>query len=371
MVSGNQCDNRADARPDERGKAQTSGLPFELACGMACVRTGIRPDAQGDAQVEPPPIPQGAFCEYGLSALQINVLALVHKAGARITPYERLSRQLMQEFGMSQSTESVRGVANRLANRGFLRRKQAREGTIRGVRFTIVETMVCPHIASVQAAVRCGVRGDTRPGHFAAPSILEEIDRKNTLSVSSGKANREATNRLEVLTEDDLAFHWPNLAKVGFGTCQLRQIVERLSQVAIGTEKVMQSLTHAEWELEHGTMCDKSGAPIASPVDWVFTSLSKNGYYRRPAGYVSPQEQAERDAAEEAKQVATARDALQKATFDVWLADLSPEERTTIITPQTGKLLMPEDTALRLHFKAQVWPEIVAKRKQGENNHEA
>ena len=65
----------------------------------------------------------------------------------------------------------------------------------------------------------------------------------------------------------------------------------------------MQGLTHAEWELEHGAMRDKSGAPVASPVDWIFTSLSKNGYYRRPAGYVSPQEQAELDAAEEAKRI--------------------------------------------------------------------
>ncbi|MDR2891532.1 MAG: hypothetical protein LBV80_00355 [Deltaproteobacteria bacterium] len=271
---------------------------------------------------------------------------------------------------MSQSAESVRGTVNRLVTRGFLRRKQAREGTIRGVRFTIVEAMICPHITSVQAGARCGVRADTQPEHFAVPSILEEIDRRNTLSVSSEKADREATNRLETLTEDDLAFHWPHLVKVGFGTCQLRQIVERLSQIAIGTEKVMQGLTHAEWELEHGTMCDKSGAPVVSPVDWVFTSLSKNGYYRRPAGYVSPLEQIKLDAAEEAKRITAARDALKKATFDAWLADLPPEERAAITTPQTGKLPMPEDTALRLHFKAQVWPDILARRKQGEDNHE-
>jgi hypothetical protein len=298
------------------------------------------------------------------------VLALVQRAGARITPYERLS-QLLLEFGMSQSAESVRGIANRLAEKGFVRRKQARNGTIRGVRFTIVEAMICPHLIPVQADVRCGVRGDARPELCSAPSILKETDRKNTLSVSSEKADREIVNRLEAMTEDDLAFHWPNLAKVGFGTCQLRQIVERLSRVAIGAGKVMQGLTHAEWELENGVMHDKSGAPVTSPVDWVFTSLSKNGYYRRPAGYVSPQEQAEFDAVEETRRMADARKAHKEAVFDTWLADLLPEERAAITRPQTGKLLMPEDIALSLHFKERIWPGILANRKQGENAHDA
>ncbi len=191
MAFDKQADNRADAHLGERGEARATGLPFELACGMTCVRGGTRSGERGDAQGAPPCTPQGAFCEYGLSALQINVLALVQKAGTRITPYERLSRQLMQAFGMSQSAESVRGSVNRLVARGFLRRKQARDGTTRGVRFATVEAMICPHLAPVQADARYGVRGDARPEHFGGTSILEEIDRRNTLSVSSEKADRE------------------------------------------------------------------------------------------------------------------------------------------------------------------------------------
>lgn len=222
MVSTNRCDNRADARSAVWGEAWVSGLPFELACGMACVLTGIRPDARGDAQVEPPCTPQGAFCEYGLSALQINVLALVQKAGARVTPYERISRQLAQEFGMPQSTESVRGIVNRLAARGFVRRKQARDGTIRGVHFTTVDALLCPHIIGNRSGVRGDVRAEAQLELTRPPSILKETDRKNALSISSEKANQVAVNRLEALTEDDIAFHWPNLARSGFGTHQIR-----------------------------------------------------------------------------------------------------------------------------------------------------
>jgi hypothetical protein len=64
----------------------------------------------------------------------------------------------------------------------------------------------------------------------AASSILEEkTDRKN-LSLSSGEDERQkAIRSLEALTEDDIAFHWPELARQGFGTDQIRQILNRLT----------------------------------------------------------------------------------------------------------------------------------------------
>lgn len=375
MVFNKQLDNRGDDHPDARGAPRayglTTGLPFRLACGMACVRPGARPDVQGDAHVGPLYSPQGTFCEHGLSALQINVLALVQRVGVRITPYERISRQLAQEFGMPQSAESVRGIANRLAVRGFIRRKQARDGTIRGVRFTTVDALFCPHIIGNRPDVRGDVQAEARAEPSGPPSILEEkIERKN-LSISSEEdENANAIRKLEALTEDDLAYHWANLAREGFGTCQIRQIIERLAQVNIGAEKVIQGLTYVEWELETGGMRTKTGDPVASPVNWVFSSLSKNGSYRRPTGYVSPQEQTELDAAEEARRIAAARKARKNAEFDAWLVELLPEEHTAITASPNGKLPMPEDTALRLHFKSHVWPEILANRKQSEGGHE-
>jgi hypothetical protein len=287
-------------------------------------------------------------------------------------PYERISRQLAQEFGMPQSAESVRGIVNRLAARGFIRRKQARDGTIRGVRFTTVDALLCPHITGDRLAVRGGVQVAARPELPCHPSILEEKKDRENLSISSAEIERrKAIRGLEALTEDDIAHHWPHLAKAGFGTCQIRQIVERLAQVNISAEKVMQGLTHAEWELETGNMRDRSLAQVTSPVDWVFRSLSTKGYYRKPKGYISPQEQTERDAAEEAGRIAEARKARKEAAFDAWLTDLPPKERTAITSPPDGKFPMPGDTALRLHFSEHIWPEILANRRQGGRSHEA
>ena len=360
-------DSHADTRPDEQPEAQAYGLPPTLACGLACARMDIRCDTHPATRAATYPdaqnLPQGCFCEKGLSALQINVLALAYRAGARVTPYGRIARRLAAEFGMPQQAESVRGAVNRLAARGFLRHQQARDGTIRGVRFSITEELLCPHIIRPQAAEhvaeRCEARGDARPGHSAVPSLLEKIERKNNLSVSSEKEEEQEKIRLlEALTEEDIAFHWPELARQGFGTDQIRQTIKRLAQVNIGAGRIMQGLTHAEWELSAKRMCDKSGKPIASPVSWVFKILATQGYYPRPEGYRSPQEQAEQDAADELKRQSVAYEARQTAEAEAWIARLGPDERSAILGPPTHSIRMPEVVILRRHFLSEIWPGI-------------
>jgi hypothetical protein len=305
-------------------------------------------------------MPQGCLCEKGLSALQINVLSLAHRAGTRVTPYTRIARQLASEFGMPQQAESVRGAVNRLAVRGFLRHQQARDGTIRGVRFTIITELLCPHIMRPQVADRPDARhdaqGEARPGHSTAPSILEEIERKSNLSISSVKEEEQKNRLLEALTEEDIAFHWPELARQGFGTDQIRQIIIRLAQVNIGTGRIMQGLAHAEWELNTNRMRDKSGNSVSSPTSWVFKILATQGYYPRPEGYRSPQEQAEMDAAEELKRQTAAYEARQTAEAEAWIIRLSPEERSAILGPPGNAMRIPDEVVLRRHFRSEIWP---------------
>ncbi|MCL2123072.1 MAG: MarR family transcriptional regulator, partial [Desulfovibrionaceae bacterium] len=155
------------------------------------IRGGIHPDCRITTQ--------GVFCEHGLSALQINVLALILRAGARVTPYSRITRQLAEEFGLVQTAESVRGVVNRLIVRGFIRRKQAREGTIRGVRYSPVDALICPHIIPVRADIRCGVRGDAHPDPYIGRHLLrlQQREEKRRLRREIGKRPRPGRKRFE------------------------------------------------------------------------------------------------------------------------------------------------------------------------------
>ena len=362
-------------RPDTQEGVQVGALPEPqaseltpgLACGLACARPEARSDARSatrenvycGVQVGL----QGCFCEKGLSVLQINVLALAYRAGTRVTPYSRIARQLAEDYGMRHHPESVRGAVNRLARRDFLRHQQARDGTIRGVRFTIFEERLCPYIVrprdDERFAARPDVRGEARPEYFTAPSILKEIDRKNFLPISSEEtAEQKALRLLEALTEDGLAYHWPKLAGMGFGTYQIRQIIERLAQVDISTERVMQGLTHAEWELETGIMRNKSGQQVTNPVNWVFSILAKQGYYRRPEGYVSPQERADLDAADELKRQNASHEARFETEAEAWIIALSPDERNAILGSKTNGIRMPDDVILRQHFRAKIWPSM-------------
>lgn len=276
-----------------------------------------------------------------------------------------------------QATEgAVRGALERLGARGFLVRSRAAAGRAQGNRYAF-SADPCPHIMPpdfTESGMEASMEPDAPSNQKGTSSFLtEETDRKN-LSVFSGeKDSRNVILQLESLTEEDISFHWPNLAKAGFGTCQLRQILARLSQVGIGAENLAQGLTYAEWELEHGTMRDKNGESVTHPLNWVFSSLARTGYYRRPQGYISPQEQAEIDAAEEDERLKKARDARKKSAFEAWCAGLSPEEKNAIVAPGNRAFPMPEDTVLRQHFFHKVWPDILKQspypdaEKQGQN----
>ena len=141
---------------------------------------------------------------------------------------------------------------------------------------------------------------------------------------------------------------WPCLSRTGFGRDQLNQIAQALSELGKPMDKVLQSLDHAEWELEQGKMTDKDSQPVADPCSWVFRSLSRTGYYRRPKGYVSPEEQAAKDAEEEAKAVTVARQSAEKAQFEAWRDGLSPDELADAMRGHPGG---PKDAWLRSVWK--------------------
>lgn len=143
-------------------------------------------------------------------------------------------------------------------------------------------------------------------------------------STFPSKIDREDLN-LSISLET-LQTAWPTLAQRGFGLEQLAQIEKMLTEQGKDKSKVVQGLDHAEWELEKGKMVDKSGQPVTDPCSWVYRSLARDGYYRRPKGYISPAEAAEKDAEAEAKALIDARNAADQARFQAWKTGLSDND---------------------------------------------
>lgn len=341
--------------------SQACGPARNRPCSRACMQTGADATALPSTQTTVKPALRKIRCPLGFSEMQIAILSLL-KAQPALIAYWQIAEDIARVYGIGATEGAVRGALERLGRRGFLVRSRAVAGRAQGNRYAFLADP-CPHItppvfleSGMEASTESGAASGIKP----APSLLEEKRDRRNLSVFSGTQDAPtASHRLESLSEEDVAFHWPNLAKVGFGTCQIRQILARLFQAGIGAENLAQGLTYAEWELEHGTMRDKNGEPVSHPLNWVFSSLARTGYYRRPQGYISPQEQAEIDATEEEERLKKARDARKKSAFEAWCAGLSPQEKNAIVAPENRAFPMPEDTALRQHFFHKVWPEIL------------
>ena len=322
--------------------------PCSLPCTQACMQSGM--DSGVEQGMES--VPRKHRCPRGFSLLQLAVISVLQSCRSVIT-YWRIAQLVSSGYGLQITAGAARGVADRLVRRGVLRRNRAAEGLLHGNVYAL-SGVICPCIQPYRPRMESGVDSAAQFGTQPVHSILrsEKTDRKD-LSVSSENGERQ---KLEALTEGDIAFHWPQLAKQGFGTDQIRQIIRRLTQINIKPEKVIQGLGHAEWEFSAGKMRDKSGKLVGSPVNWVFKILASQGYYPRPDGYVSPQEQAELDAAEEAKRMTEALKAREEAEAEAWIAGLSYEEKQAIMKVEKGGFSMPDDIALSLYFRKKILP---------------
>uniref|UniRef100_I2PZD0 Putative transcriptional regulator n=1 Tax=Desulfovibrio sp. U5L TaxID=596152 RepID=I2PZD0_9BACT len=201
-------------------------------------------------------------------------------------------RDLSEEVRVPEAT--VRKVLHRLEAHGFLVKSKAAGN----------DGMVLAFTPDGQTS---GQPNGQTTGLSASPS---KIDREKNLSIS-----------LEAIR-----LTWPRLAATGFGPDQLAQIESNLIVTGQATDRVLPSLHHAEWELEHGKMLDKDGRPVADPCSWVFRSLVRTGYYRKPPGYVSMEEQAAKDKEETARAVSFWRQKADAARFEAWRDGLSPSE---------------------------------------------
>jgi len=249
---------------------------------------------------------------------QKTLLRYFQVNGPHVTNYDLIATETDVPRG------TVRRVVEKFATLGMLEKRPWREGNKQGIFFTLLHGRAPEPSTRIEHANRAP-EPSTRTEH--TPQSLK-IDRLKTLSIS----------------QETVVMTWPHLARAGFGAAQVEQIVDNLDQLGKPTDRIITGLDHAEWELENGKMLDKTGQPVADPCSWAFTALARTGYYRRPKGYVSPEEQAVKDAEAEAKAVVAARQAAEQAQFEAWRDGLSPDELTDALRGHPGG---PKDAWLK------------------------
>ena len=250
--------------------------------------------------------------------------------------------EIAQNTGISTGT--TRDVLRMLEQGGYIEKDMWRDGFERGLMISIVEDK------AQQAAPTPNPNRLNQQGDYLLESNMEEspsLDRKiEGLSIYQ---------RLILLKQDDFDFHYPGLAQIGFGPTQIEQILERLTTVGKSPDRLFEAMEHANWELEDGGIRDKEGKLVENPLGFVFQSLARGGYFRKPKGFISPEEQAAKDARERAEAELKAQEAAETVQYEIWRRSLSAEDigRLKTEAEKTSKFLGPEDVWMRAVWKKQ------------------
>lgn len=263
-----------------------------------------------------------------LTQAQRRVLAHLATHPGEILRYEGIAAATALPVG------TVQTIFKRLKKLNVLTSHYGSRGTIKGMRFSLDKTIF-------QGAVP-----GTNPQNYpeAIPGTYPLTNRPSSQSTHQPfhQPTQEASFVL-IEREKNLSISlrvlqttWPKLAESGFGLEQVRQIVDNLTALGKPTDRILAGLDHIEFELTHDQLVDKDGQPVSDPCSWAFRALAQNGYYRRPKGYVSAEEQALRDQEEEAKAIFSARKNAEQAQFEAWQASLSPEEMADCLRDHPG-----------------------------------
>ncbi|WP_419780193.1 hypothetical protein [Maridesulfovibrio sp.] len=194
-----------------------------------------------------------------------------------------------------------------------------------------------------QAVIPCQSRADsnsaqqpdTNADRYQNPVLLD----RQIKNLSGSEENEEErwARRLLSISADEFQIIWPRLHDERFGTDQIRQIVQHRLSFNETILDIENSLHAAEWELEHDTFPEAR----KGPCNYLFATLKGKGTWRRPVGFMTPNEQALGNAKKEKavirelqeldrKKSKEADQAAQNEKFEAWLKTQTPEDLEAI-----------------------------------------
>ena len=280
---------------------------------------------------------------------QRQLMAYLSANGNHITTYTLIA----EETGIPVGT--IRDVLRKFEHAGLIRKSKHVQGGLQGLRLTLTEAFPAPGAhparpsgASAQQPEPTVETRFLKERYISSPSVNESGNGPARPLLSPG--GEEARFRLLALTDEDLAFYYPSVARAGFGREQLGQVLAHLERQGKSPERLFAALEHAEFEFGQGPLTDKDGQTVANPCGYLFNSLARTGYYRRPAGYVSAEEQASLDAEAEALALKEVQERAGRAAFEAWLAGLDPAALALALEGCRG----PREQWLRHYYDTQV-----------------
>ncbi len=188
--------------------------------------------------------------------------------------------------------------------------------------------------------------------------LNDRMDGKDLILPSSGEG--EPKKGSPSLTAEDIEALWPALAARGFTLATYTRAVHLLALKSHDPAGLTLALDYADTffaDQPKGQEKTFEGTPILDPIAYILGSLSKSGTFRRPVGYLSPDELAELNerarnatlAQAEVSMQAELQKAAQKAQdseYAAWRSGLSSSELSQLLKNKKG----PEEQWLKNHF---------------------
>lgn len=324
---------------------KTDILTCAQACEEACRHYLAHSGAPADAPFR---------CPLGFTVWQVIILKHLVLLPNTILSYDEVAASIHTTYGYAATRDGVRGAMGRLKKKGQLKYIKTRQGMLQGFRI-LSNGLGCMALTLDMLEVNPAVYSTTR-------SLGPRFSSKEERQITSSSNPVLGTPHEQLLAMDDecIKAEFPSLFGTGFGSSQVRQIVQSRMKSGAGLDFIIQGLRYADWELQGGLMCDRHGETVSDPCSYLFKSLIGQGHYRRPKGYLSPEELAENERKEDAVRVRKALQARYEEAFEVWRLSLSAGQIATILgngsmTPSLQR------GGLRNHFEVNVWPDLVGR----------
>lgn len=251
------------------------------------------------------------------TARQVKIFRHIYSKGNFITSYGELEHIL----GIPAGT--IKHTISKLGEHGYLtKRKHSGQNNVQGLHIQLDNSKRTDQLNSRI------VQMDRSKPH-------SKISRENKKNISLSQTDLFPALSL---TEEDLQINYPALFACGFRTNQIQQICTNLKRVGRNIGNLLLGMEYANAWLEIGNLLDGKKEKVAEPLNYIFKSLYKTGLFKRPNGYVFPEELAAKDAEARANAAKKAAEAKEEEEFQKWKMNLSSEEKDHLLKDRIGPL---------------------------------
>lgn len=225
-------------------------------------------------------------------------------------------------YATGVSVDTVQRILTKFAYEAFLTKRKIRDGRFQGLEVNLKP--VCNHYQNFilnEASV--------------APASVMGLQ---TSIVSSNIKSTYSNEALKILavTDEEISSKYPALAGVGFGADQLRQIVNKRDKSGDHLNMVLTSLEYANYGIKNGGFKDSKEQPVEKLLGYIFKALLIGGKLNKPEGFKTAEEQAADAAEGQLRAIKKAKKREMDALHEIWLLELSDEERERILRKSNG-----------------------------------